>query len=464
MLDRRSLLRSLAVTGGAAALAPRLAATALADGGRGDTEGFAAGREAYGDAQISMTRVVVPMVFPLIGGASYSDTFLACRSGCARKHFGQDLMAPKMRPLVAVFNGTITSVKRERTPGEGNYLALRGDHGWTALYIHVNNDNPGTDDGRGTANHAFAPGIAAGKRVVQGQLLGWNGDSGNAESTAPHCHFELRRNGDWDGVVYNPKPSLDAAVRLQAPGVAGPHPEGSLIRSKTGGPIFLLQNGRKRVVTPAILALNGWSMAQVVTVSKAEADWYVRFWDVPPREGLVLRDADKKTWLVVGNKRLPVPDLALVGVRESRVRDADAATLAMLAVPDAGEIPGPLHQGALVRRAQDSRVWLVDGGRRRLVPDVYTMISWGMSWDDVWPVPADAFDLADAVVEEGDPLPMRDGTVFRHPKGWTWIMAEGEKRYVTNMAAFSAYGYARVPRLTVPAETITRQPDGPSFP
>lgn len=458
MLDRRSLVRSLAVAGGAAAVAPRLALTALAD------EGFAAGRAAYGDAAISMDRVVVPMVFPIVGGASYSDTFLACRSGCTRKHLGQDLMAPKMRPLVAVFNGTITSLKRESTPGEGNYLALRGDHGWTAMYIHLNNDTPGTDDGRGTALHAFAPGIAVGKRVVQGQLLGWNGDSGNAEGTAPHCHFELRRNGDWNGTVYNPKPSLDAAVRLQAPGVAGPHPEGALIRSKTGGPVFLLQNGRKRVVSPAVMALNGWSPSQVLTVSKAEADWYPRHWDVIPRPGLVLRDAEKKLWLVVDNTRVPVPDLALVGVRESRVRDADAATLALLRVPDAGVVPGVLHDGALVRRAGDHRIWLIEGGKRRLVPDVHTMISWAMSYDDVWPVPADAFDLVDALVEEGEPLPLRDGTVIRHAKGWTWLIAGGKKRYVTNMTAFAGYGYGRVPRLTAPVETITRQPDGPSFP
>ena len=31
--------------------------------------------------------------------------------------------------------------------------------------------------------------------MTRGQLLGWLGDSGNAELTTPHLHFEVLRNG-----------------------------------------------------------------------------------------------------------------------------------------------------------------------------------------------------------------------------------------------------------------------------
>ena len=58
-------------------------------------------------------RVVVPMIFPIAGSAAltrYSDNWLACRSGCTRKHMGQDLMGPKMTPLVAPFDGVVTSL------------------------------------------------------------------------------------------------------------------------------------------------------------------------------------------------------------------------------------------------------------------------------------------------------------------------------------------------------------------
>src|SRR3954447_308509 len=61
-------------------------------------------------------RVVVPLIFPVAGSSSnthYSDNWLACRSGCARKHMGQDLMGAKMTPLVAAFDGYVSTLKRD---------------------------------------------------------------------------------------------------------------------------------------------------------------------------------------------------------------------------------------------------------------------------------------------------------------------------------------------------------------
>jgi len=68
---------------------------------------------------------------------------------------------------------------------------IRVDDGVTYNYLHLNNDTPGTDDGSGGGKNAFAPDIRRGNRVMQGQLLGFVGDSGNSEDTVPHLHFEM---------------------------------------------------------------------------------------------------------------------------------------------------------------------------------------------------------------------------------------------------------------------------------
>lgn len=79
-----------------------------------------------------------------------------------------------------------------------------------------NNDTPGTDDGLGWG---IAEGISKGTQVSAGQLIGWAGDSGNAEFTAPQLHFELRSYG----TAINPYPYLIAAPlpATSAPDFAG---------------------------------------------------------------------------------------------------------------------------------------------------------------------------------------------------------------------------------------------------
>jgi putative cell wall-binding protein len=113
-------------------------------------------------------------------------------------------MAAKMVPVVAAQSGTVGWMHDERG-GNCCAMALRHDDGWESWYIHLNNDTPGTDDGLGWG---FAPGIEHGVHVTKGQLIGYVGDSGNAEWTGSHLHFELH---DPSGAPVNPYPHLVAA-------------------------------------------------------------------------------------------------------------------------------------------------------------------------------------------------------------------------------------------------------------
>lgn len=150
---------------------------------------------------------VYPLVFPVAGGASWSDTFGAPRSG-GRTHQGQDLFAPKLRPVVASADGVVVRMGRKATLS-GNYVVIEDAEGWEYAYLHLNNDRPGTDDGADLDLQAFPPGIYVGAKVFAGQTLGYVGDSGNAEPTPPHVHYEIRTP---DGVALNPASRLRTAV------------------------------------------------------------------------------------------------------------------------------------------------------------------------------------------------------------------------------------------------------------
>jgi hypothetical protein len=96
----------------------------------------------------------------------------------------------------------------------GNWLTIEDEDGWQYEYGHINNDSPGTDDGANPARWRFAEGLEIGSEVRRGEFVAYMGDSGNAEATPPHLHFEIRRP---DGAAINPKQSLDAATHYQDP-------------------------------------------------------------------------------------------------------------------------------------------------------------------------------------------------------------------------------------------------------
>jgi len=146
------------------------------------------------------------IIFPVQGGATFTDDFGDARS--AHVHEGNDLMAAKMTPILAARGGTVVFAPTVE-PSYGYMLTIAGDDGYKYNYIHINNDTPGTDDGKGGTANAYAPGIEVGAKVSQGQHIAWVGDSGNAESIASHLHFEIRLA---DNTAINPYSYLQAAL------------------------------------------------------------------------------------------------------------------------------------------------------------------------------------------------------------------------------------------------------------
>ena len=136
--------------------------------------------------------VVRDIAFPVTEDVYYVDTFGACRDGCSRRHEGQDLIGKRLNHLVAAADGTVSYMRTDSAGTAGNWIKLEGDDGWFYSYMHVNNDAPGTDDGTNPKRWRFAAGIVEGARVTKGQFIGYMGDSGNAEGSVPHLHFEIR--------------------------------------------------------------------------------------------------------------------------------------------------------------------------------------------------------------------------------------------------------------------------------
>ncbi len=198
-------------------------------GGRVDVEGMVA--ESYGITDETQIRWdLLDLLFPVVGPTHFENDWHAPRDGGARLHIGNDLIAKKLIPVVAVADGTVAWVHAQRG-GECCYLGITHESQgmpYESRYLHLNNDTPGTNDGKVVG---IAKGIVKGVHVQAGQLIGWVGNSGNAEKTTPHLHFELH---DEFGNPINPYLILLRARHLDRVLVGDQPIEIAAIRTKKG--------------------------------------------------------------------------------------------------------------------------------------------------------------------------------------------------------------------------------------
>ncbi len=118
-------------------------------------------------------------VFPVVGGAKFSDDFGGPRADTGF-HQGIDLFAPDGTPLVAVHDGTLFLVGWNRLGGRR--IWLDDGHGNLFYYAHLS---------------GFAPIAQDGAVVHAGDVIGFAGDSGDAQGTPFHLHFEIHPGGGW---------------------------------------------------------------------------------------------------------------------------------------------------------------------------------------------------------------------------------------------------------------------------
>jgi len=234
---------------------------------------------------------VVPVkrviAFPTDPALTFTDNYGDPRSG--HSHIWIDILGPKMTPLYAAVDGTVDYLVIPEARW-GYEVVLEDAEGWSYHYIHMNNDTPGTDDGLGGPENAYAPGIKRGAAVQKGQLIGWMGDSGNAETIASHLHFEIHQP---DGTPINSYASLVAAqspfgtyfldeVRAASPDInvdrglvaisGASCVSGSLTKSKTNSAVYYCGADGKRYVLPNDRVYFSWytDFKTVITVSDAQ--------------------------------------------------------------------------------------------------------------------------------------------------------------------------------------------------
>jgi murein DD-endopeptidase MepM/ murein hydrolase activator NlpD len=121
--------------------------------------------------------------FPVAGSHNFVDTFGAPRSDVP-VHIGNDVFAAFGTPIVAVADGRLYRVGTLKI--SGNRLWLRDHEGYRYFYAHLSD---------------FAAAAYNGADVHAGEVIGFVGNTGDAEPTPPHLHFEVHMP---NGAVVDP--------------------------------------------------------------------------------------------------------------------------------------------------------------------------------------------------------------------------------------------------------------------
>jgi peptidoglycan LD-endopeptidase LytH len=127
------------------------------------------------------------------------DTFEEVHAG--HKHEAIDIIEPTGTPVHAVVSGTIRKLFLSKTGGKTIY---QFDQVGAYCYYYAHLDG-------------YAEGLRDGMRVKSGEVIGFVGSTGNADSRTPHLHFAIFELGPeklwWQGKAVDPYLSLVAAVK-----------------------------------------------------------------------------------------------------------------------------------------------------------------------------------------------------------------------------------------------------------
>jgi len=135
--------------------------------------------KGYGYFDINGKSVEKALMKTPINGARLSSPFGMRKHpilGYNKKHLGTDFAAPLGTPIMASGSGTITRAKW--CGGGGNCIKIKHNSTYETVYAHM---------------QSFAKGMKVGKKVRQGQIIGYVGSTGM--STGPHLHYEVIVNG-----------------------------------------------------------------------------------------------------------------------------------------------------------------------------------------------------------------------------------------------------------------------------
>jgi lipoprotein-anchoring transpeptidase ErfK/SrfK len=138
----------------------------------------------------------LPVPVAGVAAAQLTDSFYEMRG--KQRHEAIDILAPRGTPVLAVDDGKVVKLFNS-VPGGLTLYQFDPSERFAYYYAHLD---------------SYAAGVAEGKPLQRGEVIGYVGTTGNANPATPHLHFAIFELGPekrwWQGTAINPYPLLTA--------------------------------------------------------------------------------------------------------------------------------------------------------------------------------------------------------------------------------------------------------------
>lgn len=271
------------------------------------------------------------------------------------------------------------------------------------------------------------------------------------------AHTLITDAGSTPGAFF----TLPITVSCTIGQASNPRPNGSLIREADTGKAFLIEDGKKRLVTTSLAAVtNGLNLPYAIPVSTAETALLPNAAAIYIKEGTLLKSNTSASVYILdetpsGFVRRSVPGtnvMAAFGMQFSQVQTISQAALSAYTAGPALLASSEIPDGRLAKAGSDPSVYIVEDGKRRLIASSQAFHSYGFQPAHIGTVTAQRINQLPA----GTPLNLlRSGTLIKMAGSPTIYVSDidsgsPERRRISTPYAFAAAGYRTEAIVAVP--------------
>lgn len=396
------------------------------------------------------TAVVSPFVTPTTGWVT--QEFGGCPTD-GQCHAAVDIAGPPTLPGAPVYSMAEGVVIRRirQDNGYGCHIVIdHGSHGGGnnlySLYSHL-----GWKDGQGITQGCYFD-VELDQPVAQGQLIGYQGNSGLATGT--HVHFAVFLypppfSGSHHAI--DPRECVGYATYYTAlttaPGCS--YPDGTLVKG-SGSAIYVMSNAVRRHIPNAFtFGVRGYNWANVIQVSDTVLAALPIGNPLPndAADGNLYLDRAGTVWAMQNGLKRPVASPSVMEAcryRWDAIRIVPDSLLSGLAIgPTLSSTPCPewtVREGSIVQAEGSTSLYVVRGGLKRHVPNVLTFNGLDLNWGDLDVLPSARVQS----LPTGNPLInlKATGILLSGSANAVYVMEDGRKRHIVSAGAFDACGYA----------------------